>query len=429
MIRTLVSWLFNNRSAGQTMAKNTVWLFLGQIGSRLFRASIVIYAARILGAASYGAFSYALSVAAFLTIFSDIGINALITKEASRDPELKDRYVATAFFTKLGLVLLLILGVIAFFPYLTNIPEAAGLMPILIFVFAFDTLRDLGSAVSRALERMEVEALIGAGTNFLIAALGFLFLFASPTSYALSFAYALGSGAGFLAMVCILRTHFRVIFTHVRVALIKPILATAWPFGMLGLMGVVMLNTDLVMLGWLRSPEEVGYYAAAQKIIQLLYVLPALVATAVFPQLVRLAASDPAAGRSLLIRSVRAVFGASVCITLVGAVFAAPIITILYGAEYAAAIPPFIFLMFTALIVYPSTLLGNAVFAYDRQTHLISLVLVAVFGNVLMNALLIPRWGIEGAAVATIIVQLVTGAMLWRVVHRALAASATAARR
>src|SRR3972149_7577669 len=150
----ILNFLFKNGSAGQTIAKNTFWLFFGQIMSRLLRAAIVIYAARVLGAASWGAFSYALGIAAFLTIFSDIGINALITKEASRNPELKDKYIATAFWTKLVLTAFFIIATFLVFPYLTNIPEAAAIMPILIFVFAFDTLRDLGSALTRALEKM-----------------------------------------------------------------------------------------------------------------------------------------------------------------------------------------------------------------------------------------------------------------------------------
>ena len=153
-MRGILDWLFKNQSSGQTIAKNAVWLFSGQMIGRLLRAVVVIYAARVLGAASWGAFSYALGIAAFLTIFSDIGINALITKEASRNPELKDRYLSTALFTKLGLLVFFIAGVIIFFPYLTKIEEASAIMPILIFVFAFDTLRDLGSAVSRALEKM-----------------------------------------------------------------------------------------------------------------------------------------------------------------------------------------------------------------------------------------------------------------------------------
>ncbi|MEK7590294.1 MAG: oligosaccharide flippase family protein, partial [Patescibacteria group bacterium] len=80
MFLKIKNWLFSNQTISQTIAKNTFWLFSGQMIGRLLRAAIVIYAARVLGAASWGAFSYALGIAAFLTIFSDIGINALITK-------------------------------------------------------------------------------------------------------------------------------------------------------------------------------------------------------------------------------------------------------------------------------------------------------------------------------------------------------------
>src|SRR3989338_6661756 len=97
-IRTL---LFENQGLKQKIAKNTFWLFFGQIFGRLIRAAIVIYAARILGPASWGAFSYAMSFAAFMSVFSDIGISAIVTKESSRNPELTDRYFSTALGIKL----------------------------------------------------------------------------------------------------------------------------------------------------------------------------------------------------------------------------------------------------------------------------------------------------------------------------------------
>ena len=58
MFSRIQDWLLNNKTVGQTVAKNTFWLFSGQLISRLLRAAIVIYAARVLGASSWGAFSY-----------------------------------------------------------------------------------------------------------------------------------------------------------------------------------------------------------------------------------------------------------------------------------------------------------------------------------------------------------------------------------
>lgn len=412
-MKFILNWLLKNQTINQTIAKNTFWLFFGQIMSRVLRAAIVIYAARILGAASWGAFSYALGVAAFLTIFSDIGINALITKESSRNPQLKDQYLSTALFTKLGLLAIFVAAVIIFFPHLTKIEEASAIMPILIFVFAFDTLRDLGSAVSRALEKMQIEAGVQIFTNIAIVALGFMFLTVNKTSQALAFAYAAGSGIGLVAIFYTLHRHFRNLFRNFKFSLIKPIILTAWPFGLMGLMGAIMLNTDIIMLGWLRSAEEVGYYSAAQKIIQLLYVLPTLVATSIFPVIARMVAQNAVFVKTTLEKATAIIILISIPVTLIGLIFAGPIINLLYGSEYAPAVLTFRILMATILIVYPSTLIGNAIFAYDQQKSFIVFVFASTLGNALFNFLLIPKFGIEGAAASTVITQVITNALIW----------------
>ena len=74
--------LLNNSSPRQTIIKNIFWLFSGQTIGRLLRALLLIYAARLLGAESWGAFSYALSIAAFLSIFADLGINGIMTDDS-----------------------------------------------------------------------------------------------------------------------------------------------------------------------------------------------------------------------------------------------------------------------------------------------------------------------------------------------------------
>lgn len=406
-MKHIVSWLTINRTPRQTIAKNTAWLFIGQVGSRLLRATIVIYAARVLGASSWGAFSYALGIATLLTVFSDIGVNALLTKEGARNPEMRDSYLGTALGIKLALLGVIGALVVIFFPYLTNIKEAAAIMPILLFVFAFDTLRDLGSAFSRALEKMEIEATIQIFTNAVIVALGFLFLILVPGGRSLAFAYALGSGAGLIAIVIALRKHVGRITHYFTPNLILPILKTAWPFGLMGMLGAIMLNTDIIMLGWLRSPEEVGYYSAAQKIIQLLYIIPTFFASSIFPFLSRLVRENKELATQVLERSIAGILAVALPVALMGILLANFIVLTLYGGAYLPAVAPFQILVFTILLTYPAMLIGNAIFAYDRQKDFVPLVILAVVLNVAGNALLIPRFGIKGAAVATLITQII----------------------
>jgi O-antigen/teichoic acid export membrane protein len=425
MFQKLKFFLFENGGTAQTIAKNTTWLSFGQLGSRALRAVIVIYAARFLGAENWGVFSYALGIAAFLTLFGDIGINALITRETSRDPELKSRYLSTAFFIKLALLIFCAALVLFLFPIFTNIQSALPLLPALLLVFAFDTLRDLGSALARALEKMEIEAATTVLTNAAITALGIAALLRYGTNLSLAWAYAIGSGLGCLSIFWILRNHFSHILTHFTKSLIWPIFRTAWPFGLLGIMGAVMTNTDIVMLGWLRSPAEVGYYSAAQKLILLAYVFPALLASASFPALSRFAKTDPERSKNILKKTLLISFGVAATTLALGLVFGELAFSIIFGKEYLPALPAFFILLFSVLVVFPGTLAGNALFAYNEEKYFLKFVIISTLVNIFFNLLLIPDYGISGAAVATIATQLITNALMFKKLHQTIKKSTT----
>ena len=392
--------------------KNTTWLFAGQFIGRALRAGIIIYAARVLGAASWGAFSYTLSVAAFLTIFSDVGINALLTREVSKKPEAKLEYLSTAFFIKIAILTTILLPVIIFRHHLTNIPEAAFLIPIIIFVVIFDALRDLGASIARAMEKMEIEAIVNVLTNTAIVILGFIFLKLNPTSQSIAIAYALGAGFGFLAIVFSLRHYFRKLFSHFRKDLIRPILTTAWPFGVVGLMAAIMINTDILILGWLRPATDVGFYAAAQRPIQLLYIIPTLIATAFFPSLVRFVKIKDKF-KETLSQSLKMTFLFSAPMTLGGIILAPQIIDALYGPAFGEASLSFLILVLTLIIVFPSVIIVNAIFAHNRQKDLLPYAGLGIFGNAALDLFLIPIFGIVGCALATLISQAAINIYAW----------------
>ena len=110
MIDRAKSLLLENKSPRQTIAKNTFWLFSGNIFSRIIQAAILIYAARILSVDGWGVFSYALSIAGLFTIFIDFGINAVITRESVHNLEDQQKYFSTALGIKL--VMAVIIGAV-----------------------------------------------------------------------------------------------------------------------------------------------------------------------------------------------------------------------------------------------------------------------------------------------------------------------------
>jgi len=226
-------------------------------------------------------------------------------------------------------------------------------------------------------------------------------------------------GVGFAVAFFILRKQFLKIFSCFRKNLIKPIFSSAYPIALIGFFGVFMLNTDIIMLGWWRTPEEIGYYSAGQKIIQLLYALPAILATSTFPVLARFAGNKEKDKIKILMEKLMTmVFFIAIPIFIGGVILGRPVIEFLYGKEYLPAAPAFQILLFTPFFIFPQMFLGNLILANDEQRRLKLPVALGSLGNIVFNAFLIPVYGIVGSAFATLIAQLLNTGLTWRIAKK-----------
>src|ERR1700674_5562817 len=148
MITTLKNFLLQNQSFRQTIAKNTFWLFIGQFVGYLLRGIVLVYTARVLGAASWGVFSYAVTIAALFTVFTDLGLSAVITREAafvqpqSGGASIGHRLVSTSLFVRLGTIAISMFAFVVIGPMLTTVDQAVPLFPAIALVLMFESLRE-----------------------------------------------------------------------------------------------------------------------------------------------------------------------------------------------------------------------------------------------------------------------------------------------
>jgi len=417
-MQRLKSLLFENQTLQQTVLKNTFWLTFGNMASRLIRAVLIIYAARVLGVAGYGVFSYALSIAGFFSIFADVGITPLLTRESARNPEERIHYLSTGLFIKFFFMLVSTLLILFAAPLITKIEGAQELFGIIVFLFAFDTLRDFFFGFTRSIEKMELEAGTNIATNLAILILGGAALLFAPTSKMLTIGYTAGSGVGLVVLLLILKKYLRNVWRSFRSDLVKPIITQAWPFALAGLLGTIMLQTDMIMLGWFWGAEEVGFYSAAQKIILLLYLLPGFLAVSLFPSFSRLASTDKEKFRLILEKGISAAFLMAFPIAVGGIILAPQIINLIYGPAYLQSSTAFVILLFTLFFLSPGVFVGNAIFAYNRQKLFTSFVGLGTVSNVIFNFLLIPSYGIVGSALATIGSQLLANGFIWNMMKK-----------
>lgn len=421
MLDKIKLFLFHNLSVRQTVAKNTFWLGVSNVGGRLLRAIIIIYAARILGASEWGIFSYAVSLVALLAVFTDIGISPILIRETAKfrdNIKVRREILSTSFILKLILLALGILVILFIAPHITAEEGVKAILPIVVFILVFDTFREFSFSLIRALEKMEWEAFFYLITNVAIVAFGFIFLAISQTITAFTYAYALGTGIGMGVTMIVLRKDLRGLLSNFSFGLAKTILSAGWPFAISAVLGVLMINTDILLIGWLRSSEEVGLYSAAQRIVQLLYLLPGILAVALLPTFARFANRENQKLRSILEKTLGFVYMAAIPLSIGGFILGGEIINFIFGNSYAGASYPFKILIATIIIDFPVVILSGLVFAYNKQKSLIKYAAIGGISNVFLDVLLIPRFGIIGSAITTLVAQLLSNVYLWRVAKR-----------
>jgi O-antigen/teichoic acid export membrane protein len=175
---------------------------------------------------------------------------------------------------------------------------------------------------------------------------------------------------------------------------------------------------DYILLRLFDSSRVVGVYSIAVGQGELLWILPTAVGFVLFPRVAALARSDPeraAVETAVLLRW-------SVLLTTVAAaavaVVAAPLTRIVYGSAFAAAVTPLRILLVgivasSFLQVLSSLLLGSG-----RLRLLIQTTAVGFGLNLGLNLVLIPRFGMNGAAVSSAISYTITGVLLTLVARK-----------
>ncbi len=415
------SLLLENRTAKQTFFKNSFWLIAGNLASKLMRAVLIILAARILQTEGYGIYAYALSFAGFFTIFSDIGLSGLLTRELTKhkDEDIGS-YIATTFYLKLILIALSVALTAFVGPHFTKIGEVKILMPIVAFLAAFDSMRGFFYSITRSANQMEIEARSMFITEVGIDLLSLVALLVHPTVAWVLVAYTVGDALGCFAIGWQTRgIWFPAMKKRFNRSLVKQIMGSAWPFAMTGLLGSFMINIDSIVIGWFRSAHELGLYAAAQKPVQLLYIIPSLLATGLFPIVTKMVHQGEKGNvENATNKLFRGVLLIALPITLGGIVLGNQLINLVFGASYAGATLTFELLLLTLAPVFSGIVWGNVIFAYDKQRIFIVTTLVGAILNTGLDFILIPSYGLPGSAVATIISQLASNGYTWYKLNR-----------
>ncbi|MEK6946821.1 MAG: flippase, partial [Nanoarchaeota archaeon] len=271
----------------RSIYRNLLFLSSGEIISKILQFVLMVYAARILDQASFGKFSFALSLSFIAIITADLGINQLLIREIAREKGDANKYFINAFIVKLIFALITWVFIIILLNTL-NYPKDTRYVVYLILAFTIiSTFTDLFYSVFRAFEKMFYDSLIKILRMIILASLGLYVLFNGYGVMIFS-AVFIAVEALMVCIACIIaQKKFIKIKLDINFKFMKDIVKTAFPLGMAFFFSSIYFYIDSVMLSKMRGDVEVAIYSVAYNLALAILFIPAVYTNAIYPVMSR----------------------------------------------------------------------------------------------------------------------------------------------
>jgi len=406
MLKNIRKLFFKNVGARQTIFKNVFWLAVSTVISSGVGFIIVIWLARHFGPAIYGQWAFALHYVALFSIFTTFGLNILTIREISRDKTKTAQYIDNIIAIKLILGLIT-LGLIAFIiQFLGKNPETVRLVYFLGLYIVISSFVIFFQSIFRANEKMQYETACYGLQSATLLGLVALFILKGDSIITISYAYIGASLVTVLFSLVSIWQRFSKFFLKIDFNVCKKLFSEAWPYGLSYVAVSIYCSIDSVMLGVIKSNQEVGWYSAAYKVVLFAQMFGLVVWRSFFPQLCQKYKESLESLKTIVKKFAKVMHFFAWPIAFGGTLLAGQIIIFFYGEEYLPGKLAFQILIWTTAIIFISSIYYEPIKAADRPKLYLIGVGVGAILNVILNFLLIPVWSLNGAAVATLLTNI-----------------------
>jgi len=385
------------------VAKNTMVLVTLRVLMPALAVSLVLLLSRILGVEGLGRYTLAFSFLYMFNAIAPLGLSAIITRDGARDRDRLEDLLANA--TSLGIISSLLItlcmaGITFLLSYDNETRTAILILSLAVLPCTIGAFQD---SAFIALERMDYLA-IGTVAEYTLKVGGGIALLLNGYGLDAVLVIAiLGRILGSVIAIPLLRK----LNIRTRLAFIRKntgkLLRLAPTFLFIGIFATLYWRIDIFMLSKLQPVEDVGYYGAAWRILELAMVVPQSLCLSLYPRISSSALNNLDQLGRLGRNATRYLLALSLPTAVGITLLAGPLLELLYGAEFSAAADTLSVLILTlipyGIVRYHAyVLLG----ANHQRIDLILNVGMSII-NIMLNLALIPVYGHLGAAIATFI--------------------------
>ena len=383
--------------------KNTSWLFTEKILRILISFVVTVLVVRYLGPEQFGLLSYAISFYGLFSTISILGLESISIRELVKFPGRRDDILGSAFLLRLigGIATIILIALTLF------ISGEPADISILIIIISTSAIFQSFSVIDYYF-RAEVKAkysvyVMMASVLFTSLLKILLIILEAPLLYfAIVFSVEFfATAAGFLLVYK--HNKFKIINWKFRKETAVNLLKDSWPLILSGLVVAIYTKIDQVMIKNMLDSKELGYYAAAVRLSEAWYFIPIALTNSIFPAIVNAKKVNDKFYLNRMQKLYDILAWMAIAIAVPVSIFSSDIINLLFGSEFISAAPVLNIHIWAGVAVFLGVASSQYLITENYTKLSFSRNFIGMIFNVALNYILIPKYGIIGAAYATLV--------------------------
>lgn len=391
---------------------NVFWSIGGKIVNMAGALFVAIVVARYLGPEQYGIMNYVINYVALFMVISEFGLPNIEIRELAAHPENKHKILGTCFGIRLCFAI--ITYILIFISLLLYETDIHTLLLIMIYAFSlftnvFTLIRNYFISIVKneyVVKSEFVRVIIGAIIKvvlvyfkcplewFIVAILFDTFLVSS--GYVLAYQKVIGK-------ISVWK------FDKTKV---KYIVFESFPLVLSGAAVIIYQRIDQVMIGNMIDKISVGYFATADKFLNLILFLPSILTQTITPILIKTKENNDAIKYERMKRQmVSLVVWLAIAMAFIVSVLSYWLIYLTYGNEYLMAVPVLQIMAWKTVGAALSSSSGQIIIMEHIQKWAFIRNTLACIACIVLNYIMIPQYGIIGSAWVTIITIMVASCL------------------
>ncbi len=387
---------------------NTAWL-MGEKVLRMFMGLFVgIWVARYLGPEQFGLLSYAQSFVFLFTAIATLGLDSIVVRELVKDNSQRNVLLGTAFVLKL-IGSLCILPLLWFGVQFTSNDSYTNL---LIFIIASGTIFQSFNVIDFYYQSSVLSKYVAFANTITLAISSIIkIVLILNQSSLLAFAIVGVFDTVILSLGLIYfylqKTQHSLREWRFDKVVAKRLLKDSFPLIIVSLLTVIYARIDQIMIKELLGSYEVGLFSASVRITEAWLFVPVVIANSVFPSIIT-SRNITNLYKTRLRALYQMVIFIGLSVALIVSLTSSSIIELMYGTEYIDGSNVLAIRIWETLFAAIGTVVAKWIIAENLQSKSIIFVFYGAITNLVANYILIPKIGIEGAAVSSLLSIIMT---------------------